>query len=1205
MLLSPTGSNASLPSQGFWARLKTPKGGKEMDIKQVPPSMALARQRLLTLAFGEMETIRMLPPTFVELEATARDWIKPPPGAEFSMRVPVEYASIQAARLVSGPYIYLTSEDSYQIATVNVQGLRVEIVADAPPPPDEPPPPPPPPVTEMPGTFNLELNPGQMIALDTMISSDDMDMARLDDGTMVDGQFWGKLNIVHSGDTHEVEFTGTRIVGDIPPDLLIDHNVIGKLAQASKPALAKCNLHILAPSTQYCDITLTFSPFWKMGLCWPIPEETEQNKAKYYTRVYAGGAIEHFDSMTVSTALYYEAILASPDPGMLDPQELLNPQNSFALPYRDFVPHIAGVMDQLGLSMQSRSNFLCNYLSAFAQHKNIAYRFLSPSRICKAIDISVSTAENGAIALDLVLGHAHSLRTTPREEVGSVGLDASSGSAVASTSAAEVTGTHPSAEGHEQGPESHGHGQEQHNVQEEHKYAVVFLDNQMPVLSGLDAVAKLREMGRTDFVVGVTGNALLGDQQEYLGKGADQACDEQESHHAFYNDVLSLGRMIAQMMVLSELVTRMRVTYGSGYCAYVLPSTLLMRINAILRPYIAHTSPLPRPIFPARVRYRIKKNYVISGGKRKSGGSGQLLAAAASSTKCFALTTTSFIIFPHFRRLLEHEKGLTEGPEQEMQNGYPQNTHREIVTDIKNAAKEQAQRVRGASAMSLLRTAREQILNASDKESEGDLRGALSAYTKAACLTQMFMETAEFRQEMQPGKKGVLTQDLMKFQQNESIRMKEGMQRVEGKLAELNRAAATREAESEDADGAVLKGGGGSIADRLRALQSAGLSTTVTSKRISRELHTTTSPPASAAAPISPEMHKTHAHKLSLQSLPSPMAPSTSTSSHGHGSPVASSSTSPSPPTLVPVSSFGPPSPTSSTSSSPRIPNLNINDFNHNFPSIDELDEMEGLKISLPTVPSAPVKSTMTGSSKHSYNSGRSPVRHYQQETQSPVTPVKPFPALPMDIAPRPSSTPIPTVDAFISRPASPSLSRSPMSPTVPKKPSNLSLNAGARSPLIPQITPEKRELPTAFFPHTLHEFLQENPSVLILDVRPRAQFELGHIKANAVVCIEPSILFREKVSSESIEDALVLAPRTEQNMFSSRDKFDVVVLCDEGSQSIGESAALKSLMRAIYELAFKKILRNMPVILVGGMKAWEEELGLEEMLLQDCRLPY
>lgn len=55
----------------------------------------------------------------------------------------------------------------------------------------------------------------------------------------------------------------------------------------------------------------------------------------------------------------------------------------------------------------------------------------------------------------------------------------------------------------------------------EGKYAIVFLDNQMPVLSGLKAVEKLRGLGRRDFIVGVTGNALLSDQQDYLNAGVD------------------------------------------------------------------------------------------------------------------------------------------------------------------------------------------------------------------------------------------------------------------------------------------------------------------------------------------------------------------------------------------------------------------------------------------------------------------------------------------------------------------------------------------------------------------------------------------------------------------------------------------------------------------------------------------------------------
>lgn len=59
---------------------------------------------------------------------------------------------------------------------------------------------------------------------------------------------------------------------------------------------------------------------------------------------------------------------------------------------------------------------------------------------------------------------------------------------------------------------------------------------------------------------------------------------------------------------------------------------------------------------------------------------------------------------------------------------------------------------------------------------------------------------------------------------------------------------------------------------------------------------------------------------------------------------------------------------------------------------------------------------------------------------------------------------------------------------------------------------PEKRELPTALFPDTLHEYKgKSNFKVLILDVRTRQEFETEHIKADAVVCIEPSVLLRDK----------------------------------------------------------------------------------------------
>ncbi|KAI0302176.1 hypothetical protein BC826DRAFT_502836 [Russula brevipes] len=366
---------------------------KEAEMRhQQQPQMALSRQRLLTLVYGDMETVRMLPNTFVELDALARDWAKPPPDALFSLRVPIDYVHIQTARLVSGDYVYLTGEDSYQIATMGVPGLRVEIVSDAPPPPDEPPPcdrpPPPPPVLDMPATFNLELSPGQYVALDTTVSSDELDMARMEDGTTVDGMFWGKLTIVHEGDSHSMDFSGTRLLGeDVNPDLMVDQRVITKLAVAAKPSVAKCRLSLLAPSMQYCDVVLSCSSMWKMGITWPPAESIGDGKVKYFLRVHPGGGFEHFESEMVSTAIYYEVV---PDPSLLDPNEFVAPRNSFAMSFPDFVPHLMNVLDQLGMSVHARTDFINTHIHEFSKHKNIAYRFLSPGKIAAAVDMSVT-----------------------------------------------------------------------------------------------------------------------------------------------------------------------------------------------------------------------------------------------------------------------------------------------------------------------------------------------------------------------------------------------------------------------------------------------------------------------------------------------------------------------------------------------------------------------------------------------------------------------------------------------------------------------------------------------------------------------------------------------------------------------------------------------------------------------------------------------
>jgi hypothetical protein len=160
----------------------------------------------------------------------------------------------------------------------------------------------------MPATFNLELFPGQHVALDTTVSSDELDMARMEDGTTVDGLFWGKLNIVHDGDEHTMEFTGTRLPSDpLTQELVLDTRNITKLAVVTKPPTAKFHLSLIPPIQQYCEVTLAASPYWKMGITWPPAETIEDNKVKYFLRVHPGGGLEHFQSEMVATSLYYEA----------------------------------------------------------------------------------------------------------------------------------------------------------------------------------------------------------------------------------------------------------------------------------------------------------------------------------------------------------------------------------------------------------------------------------------------------------------------------------------------------------------------------------------------------------------------------------------------------------------------------------------------------------------------------------------------------------------------------------------------------------------------------------------------------------------------------------------------------------------------------------------------------------------------------------
>jgi ubiquitin carboxyl-terminal hydrolase 8 len=87
-------------------------------------------------------------------------------------------------------------------------------------------------------------------------------------------------------------------------------------------------------------------------------------------------------------------------------------------------------------------------------------------------------------------------------------------------------------------------------------------------------------------------------------------------------------------------------------------------------------------------------------------------------------------------------------------------------------------------------------------------------------------------------------------------------------------------------------------------------------------------------------------------------------------------------------------------------------------------------------------------------------------------------------------------------------------------------------------------------------------------------------------------------LSVERLEESMSIAPKHEQGVFSNRDKFDLIVVYDEASTSYGpKDSSLSVLVRLIGEQAIQKMLKRMPMLLVGGMEAWRRDMGDSEII--------
>ena len=99
-----------------------------------------------------------------------------------------------------------------------------------------------------------------------------------------------------------------------------------------------------------------------------------------------------------------------------------------------------------------------------------------------------------------------------------------------------------------------------------------------------------------------------------------------------------------------------------------------------------------------------------------------------------------------------------------MQNGYP--NHDETVAEIKERAKEKAflvAKTKGITATSLMRVTQGAAIDAQRAEDSGDLKKSLELWVQASSLLSALFDTADFKAEAPPGKRGAIYKEVTEW----------------------------------------------------------------------------------------------------------------------------------------------------------------------------------------------------------------------------------------------------------------------------------------------------------------------------------------------------------------------------------------------------------------------------------------------------------
>lgn len=102
-------------------------------------------------------------------------------------------------------------------------------------------------------------------------------------------------------------------------------------------------------------------------------------------------------------------------------------------------------------------------------------------------------------------------------------------------------------------------------------------------------------------------------------------------------------------------------------------------------------------------------------------------------------------------------------------------------------------------------------------------------------------------------------------------------------------------------------------------------------------------------------------------------------------------------------------------------------------------------------------------------------------------------------------------------------------------------------------------------------------------------------------------------MSAIDLEEAMVLSPTREHEMFMARDQSELVVYYDQSTlntdfldstKNTQSLRVLKTLYTAIQEFSFSKPLRRPPMLLSGGLDAWIDLFGPQSLIVGDSSAP-